>query len=89
MSTINIDKEAPIVKENNNNGEILELVLSDNLSGVDYDKLEVTLEDNKKINSINVDKSTNKISIDLTKGTKYLKIFDNVGNASTYRIDIE
>ncbi|WP_394883873.1 RNA polymerase sigma factor [Clostridium tertium] len=92
MSNINIDnidKEAPIVKENNNNGEILELVLSDNLSGVDYDKLEVTLEDNKKINSINVDKSTNKISIDLTKGTKYLKIFDNVGNTSTYRIDIE
>lgn len=92
LSTINIeniDKEAPIVKESSNNGEILELFLSDNLSGINYDKLKSTLEEDKKIKLINIDKEINKISLDLTKGTKYLKIFDNVGNTSTYRIDIE
>lgn len=92
LSTINIeniDKEAPIVKESSNNGEILELFLSDNLSGINYDKLKSTLEEDKKINLINMDKENNKISLDLTKGTKYLRVFDNVGNTSTYRIDIE
>lgn len=92
LSTINIeniDKEAPIVKESSNNGEILELFLSDNLSGINYDKLKSTLEEDKKINLINMDKENNKISLNLTKGTKYLRVFDNVGNTSTYRIDIE
>lgn len=85
----NIDKEAPIVKESSNNGEILELFLSDNLSGINYDKLKSALEEDKKINLINMDKEINKISLNLTKGTKYLEVFDNVGNTSTYRIDIE
>ncbi|MBS6503654.1 MAG: sigma-70 family RNA polymerase sigma factor [Clostridium sp.] len=84
----NIDDKAPIVKDNRKNGEILELFLSDNLSGIDYDKLEV-ISDEKKMNIINIDKETNKISIDLTKGTIYLKIFDNAGNESINRIDIE
>lgn len=92
LSTIsieNIDKEAPIVKSNSNNGEVLELFLSDNLSGINYDKLKSTLEGDTKINPINIDQENNKISLELTKGTRYLEIFDNAGNTSLYKIEIE
>ena len=92
LSTIsieNIDKEAPIVKSNSNNGKVLELFLNDNLSGINYDKLKSTLEEDTKMNLINIDQENNKISLELTKGTKYLEIFDNAGNTSIYMIEIE
>ncbi|WP_394883849.1 hypothetical protein [Clostridium tertium] len=40
------------------------MFLSDNLSGIDYNKLEVISDD--------IDKVSNKISMDLTNGIKYL-----------------
>lgn len=85
----NIDKEAPKIIDNTDNGKILGIDLEDNLSGIDYDKLEVISQENAIIDLINIDEENNKIFIEAIKGIKYLKIFDRAGNSSIYKIDIE
>ena len=85
----NIDKEAPKIIDNSNDGEILKITLEDNLSGIDYERLEVTSQENKIINLINIDKENNNIFIEAVNGTNYFKLFDKVGNSSIYKIEIE
>lgn len=85
----NIDKEAPTIKENKTDEEILELVLFDNLSGINYDKLKVYSEVNKDIELISIDKENNLVSLQLVKGVMSLEVFDKVGNSSIYTIKIE
>lgn len=85
----NIDKEAPQIIDNSNDGEILKITLEDNLSGIDYERLEVTSQENKIINLINIDKENNNIFIEAVNGTNYFKLFDKVGNSSIYKIEIE
>lgn len=85
----NIDKEAPKIIDNSNDGEILKITLEDNLSGIDYERLEVRSQENKIINLINIDKENNNIFIEAVNGTNYFKLFDKVGNSSIYKIEIE
>lgn len=85
----NIDKVAPVIKSSSKNENILEIVLSDNLSGINYDKIELTLEDNSKVNLVDIDKNNNKVSIELNEEVFYLKIYDNVGNYSIQKIEVE
>lgn len=89
ISIDNIDKEAPTIKSNGKNNNILDIVLSDNLSGIDYDKIGLTLEDNTKVDFSSIDRDNNIISVYLNKNTFYLKIYDNVGNMSLQKIDVE
>ena len=63
--------------------------MEDNLSGIDYERLEVTSQENKIINLINIDKENNNIFIEAVNGTNYFKLFDKVGNSSIYKIEIE
>lgn len=83
----NIDKEPPIIKTNIINGNVLELLLEDNLSGIDYNKIEVFLEDDS-VHPIKIDEESNKIYINCEKGKQYLKVFDNCGNFAIYEIEI-
>ena len=85
----NIDREAPIIAETNRSGDTLDLVLFDNLSGINYRNIELITEDSTKREILNIDQSKNKISIKLSEENLYLKLFDNAGNLSINNINIE
>lgn len=85
----NIDKEAPGVKSSSENDNTLDIVLSDNLSGIDYFKLELTLEDGTAVALSSIDEDNSTISMELNQGVFFLKIYDNVGNYSIQKIEVE
>lgn len=84
----NIDKGDPVIREYNIIGEQIELILEDNLSGINYDKIKISSIDNTEIKPLKIDSEKNTIYFKLVQGKINIEIEDNVNNKAIYEIEI-
>ena len=83
LTISNIDKTSPTLVSVEKQENSLKVILSDNLTGIDYLKSYVLIKDNQK-----VEIKENGIVEGTYEGTIYIYLYDTVGNESVYSVDL-